>query len=60
MKCPCGNEEERTVVKNGFVQRKRKKSIDGETTGPKVQRYLCTKCGYTARGSVFGLPEGGK
>jgi len=56
MPCPCGNQEDRNIVKNGVLTRKKKTNVDGET-GPKVQRYLCTVCGYTARGSVFGLPE---
>lgn len=44
-------------MKNGVLTRKKRKGVDGEEKGPKVQRYLCTKCGYTARGSAFGLPE---
>lgn len=54
MPCPnCGNKEDRLIVKNGHVYRKK----ENQGKGAKICRYLCTKCGFTARGSRFGLPE---
>jgi hypothetical protein len=59
IECPeCHCEEARKIVKNGHVYRKKAPgvAIDAKR-GAKVKRYLCTDCGYTARGSIFGLPE---
>jgi len=60
MPCPnpaCLNKDDRLIVKNGSVYRKTKDGAAPTPRGAKIMRYLCTKCGYTSRGSSFGLPE---
>jgi hypothetical protein len=59
VECPsCHETEARKIVKNGCVYRKKKEgTATSSPRGARVMRYQCTECGYTSRGSSFGLPE---
>jgi len=58
MPCPqCQNKDDRLIVKNGSVYRKKKAGSTITPKGAKIKRCQCTVCGYTGRASKFGLPE---
>jgi hypothetical protein len=53
MPCPQCNADDRKITKQGAAIRRK----TSNTPYTRVQMYQCTRCGYKARGKVFGLEE---
>jgi|FreactcultureFD7_1027221.scaffolds.fasta_scaffold43891_1 Zn ribbon nucleic-acid-binding protein len=53
MVCPQCNADDRLITKTGAMYRRKTK----DNPFAQVQGYLCTRCGYKARGKMFGLEE---